>query len=71
MSLAANYPLQFLIAQFQGLLSLMSEPIRLAHIKPSFLRNRHSSIKVCSTLELLLKPHILFEFGKQSCELLF
>ncbi len=48
---------------------MMLEPICLGHIKPRLLSQRDSSIKVCSTLELLLKPRIILEPGKQGCEL--
>ena len=48
---------------------MILKPIRLAHIKPSIICNRHRRIKVCGTLELLLKPRILFELGKQGSEL--
>ncbi len=47
------------------------EPIRLADIKTSFLCHRYSGVKVCSALELLLKPRILLELCKQGCELFF
>ena len=48
---------------------LDTKPIRLAHIKPSFLRNRHSGVKVGSALEFLHQPFILFDLGKKGCEL--
>ncbi len=41
---AAYDILQFLIAQPRGLLRLIPEPIRLDHIEPSFLHQRHCSI---------------------------
>jgi hypothetical protein len=53
-TIAASYPFQLFIAEFQCLLGLMPEPIRFPHIKPSFLCDRHSSSKVSSTLEFLL-----------------
>jgi hypothetical protein len=68
---ATTHTLQFFITQLQGLLRLMLEPIRLAHIKPSFLRNRHSGVKVGSTLELLAKPSIILELGKKGRKLFF
>ena len=70
-SLAPSNAFQLLIAQLQGLLRLILEPIRLAHIKTSLFCQCYSGIKVGSTLEFLLKPRIIFEFGKQGCELLF
>ncbi len=48
-----------------ALLLLIPEPICLTDIKTSLLYYRHSSVKVCSSLELLLEPCILLEFGKQ------
>ena len=63
------HSLKLTVTQLKGLVGLMPEPIRLTYIKPSFLRNRQSRIKVCSTLELLLKPCIIIELGKQGCEL--
>ena len=62
---AAGYAFQLFIAQFKGLLCLMLEPISLAHIKPSFLGNRHSGIKISSALNFLPKTSILFEFCKE------
>jgi hypothetical protein len=49
----------------------MLEPIRLARITPSIHGNRKGSIKVFCALELLQKPSILLELGKQGRELLF
>ena len=49
----------------------MPKPISLTDIKPCLLRQGYSSIKVSSTLELLQKPRIILNFGKQGCELLF
>jgi len=63
--LPTSNTLQLLITQLQGLLCLMLKPISLAHIKSSIFGNRHSCIKVCCTLELLLKPSIVFELGEQ------
>ena len=47
------------------LLSLMLKPSRLADVKPSFLRYRHSGIKVGSTIEFLPETCIVLELGKQ------
>jgi hypothetical protein len=49
----------------------MPEPISLAHIKPGFLGYFNGSIKVCSTLELLLKPRIRLQSRQKGCELFF
>ena len=49
----------------------MLEPIRLAHIKPGFLRNCYSDVKVGSTLEFLAELCIILEFGKEDRELFF
>ena len=68
---STSYPLQLRISQLQGFLRLMLEPICLAHIKTRILCHRHSGIKVSSTLELLAKPSIIIELGKQGCELFF
>jgi len=40
-------------------------------MKSSILRYRQYGIKVSSTFEFLLKPRIVFEFGKQGGKLLF
>ena len=48
----------------------MHEPICLDHIKPSFPRDRHGSINVCSTLDFLLYPRIVLELSKQRGKLL-
>ena len=71
LSLATRHSLQLLIAELQGLVRLIPEPIRLTYIKPSLLRQCHSGIKIRSTLKFFLKPSILLELGKQGCELLF
>jgi len=70
-SVTARKPLQLFIAQLESLLGLISEPIRFAHIKPSFLGDRHSFIKFGSTIEFLQKLRILLELGKQGGELVF
>ena len=64
-------PFQLLIAQLKRLLGLIPEPIRLAHIKTRLLSHCYSGVKVCGILELLQKPRILFELGKEGCELFF
>ena len=45
---------------------MILEPISLGHIKPSLICYLNGRIKVCSAFELLLKPRIVLEFGKQS-----
>ena len=70
-SFATSNPLQLLITQLNSLLSLIPEPISLADIKSSFLCYHQDGIKVRSTFELLLKPLIVFELGKQCGKLLF
>jgi len=65
----ARNSLQILITQRKSLVGLIPEPIPLAHIKPSFLLHRHSGVKSCSTLELLLKRFIFLDLGKQAYKL--
>ena len=66
----SSYPLKLLITQRQSLLRLILEPISLAHIKPSLLRQCHCGIKVSSTLKLLPKTSIFLDLGKQSWKLI-
>ncbi len=65
----ARNSLQILITQRKSLVGLMPEQIHLAHIKPSYLLHRHSGVKACSTLELLQKPFIFLDLGKQGYKL--
>ena len=64
-TIPTSSPLKLIISQLQGLVRLMLEPFRLADIKPCFLCQGNSSIKVGTTLEFLLKLRIVLEFGKQ------
>ncbi len=64
-NLTSSHALQLFIAELYRLISLVPEQILFAQLIPSFLGNRHNGIKVVSTLEFLLKPHIVFEFGKK------
>ena len=68
---STSNPLQLLIAELKRLICLIPEPGSLADFKSSILRYRQEGIKVSSTFEFLLKPRIVFEFGKQGGKLLF
>jgi hypothetical protein len=49
----------------------MLQPISLIDIKPRFLCQSYSGIKVCSTLKFFPKTSILLELAEQGCELFF